>query len=130
MDDLIILRRNRCSTGKFKSLEKRLLKIEFKHGRFIISQKLAETINAEDNTAVMFAFSKKTRCAYIFKEDPQEDSYYIRYAGIARPYYRFTSKDLSQYFIQVFELREEDEVMYFEASETPNEKNYYKLTLY
>jgi hypothetical protein len=40
----------------------------------------------------MFAFSRKDNCAYIYKEEPEDDSYYLGNAG--REYYRFTSKEL------------------------------------
>lgn len=129
MEDIVVFRRQRGSTGQWKSREKTLLKVEFEQGRFVVFEKLAKILDAKNSDAVMFGFSKKNKCAFIFKETPEEDSYYLRQAGPGRPYFRFTSKQLAQYFVDVFEIEEADKIGYFNASETPNEKGWFKLTL-
>ena len=128
MDDIIIFRRQRGSTGQWKCREKTLLKVEYEQGRFVVFEKLAKRLQAKNGDACMFGFSKKDKCAYIFKETPEEDSYYLRQAGDGRPYFRFTSKQLAQFFIEVFEIQDE-KVGYFEASEQPTDKGWFKLTL-
>lgn len=128
-EDIVIFRRRSGSTGQWSCREKTLLKVEFNEGRFVVFERLAKQLNCKHNDAVMFAFSKKDKCAYIFKEDPEEDSYYLRQAGPGRPYFRFTSKQLAEYFRELFEFEEAEKVGYFEASETQNEKGWIKLTL-
>ena len=129
MEDVVIFRRQRGSTGQWKCREKTLLKVEFEQGRFVVFEKLAKQIGAKNGDAVMFGFSKKDKCAYIFKETPEEDSYYLRQAGEGRPYFRFTSKQLAQYFVEVFELDSVDKVGYFQTCAQPNEKGWHRLTL-
>ena len=128
-EDIVIFRRQRGSTGQWMCREKTLLKVEFNEGRFVIFERLAKQLSCRHNDAVMFAFSKKDKCAYVFKEDPEEDSYYLRQAGPGRPYFRFTSKQLADYFHDLFECEGSDKVGYFEAAEKPNDKGWIKLTL-
>ena len=58
------------------------------------------------------------------KEEPEEDSYYLGNSG--REYYRFTSKELQNYFIDFFKIEQEKSV-YFEVLTTPNEKGMFKV---
>jgi len=71
----------------------------------------------------MFAFSRKDNCAYIYKEEPEEDSYYLGNAG--REYYRFTSKELICYFIDFFKV-EKEKAVYFDVLTPQNENGMYK----
>lgn len=124
MDDILIYRRKRGSSGQWKCREKSLMKVEFEQGRFVVFEKLAKQLGCTNNDAVMFGFSSKDKCAYIFKEEPEEDSYYLRQAGPERSYYRFTSKDLGNQFFQFFQS--EAKVAYFEANGT-NDKGWTRL---
>ena len=124
MGDLLIFRRQRATTGQWKSHEKPHIKIEMPRGTFVVFKKVAELLNATKRDAVMFAFSRKDNCAYIYKEEPEEDSYYLGNAG--REYYRFTSKELMHYFIDFFKV-EKEKAVYFEVLTTPNEKGMFKI---
>lgn len=125
MDDVLIFRRKHGSTGQFMCREKTLLKVEFEAGRFVVFEKLAKLLGCTDKDAVMFGFSKKNNCAYIFKEEPEEDSYYLRKAGPSRPNYRFTSKTLGHQFFEFF--KSDSKVGYFEANGN-NDKGWIVLT--
>lgn len=124
MEDLLIFRRQRSTTGQWKSHEKPHIKIDIPRGTFVVFKKVAELLNATQRDAVMFAFSRKDKCAYIYKEEPEVDSYYLGNAG--REYYRFTSKELMNYFIDFFEI-EKEKAIYFEVLKTPNEKGMFKV---
>ena len=92
----------------------------------MIFKKVADLLKAGNRDAVMFAFSKKDNCGYIFKEDPEEDSYYLSNSG--REYYRFTSKELMLFFIDHFNIVNE-RAAFFDVSEKPNEKGYFKFQM-
>ena len=124
MEDLLIFRRQRATTGQWKSHEKPLIKIEMPRGTFVVFKKVADLLKAGNRDAVMFAFSRKDNCAYIYKEEPEEDSYYLGNSG--REYYRFTSKELQNYFIDFFKIEQEKSV-YLEVLTTPNEKGMFKV---
>ena len=100
------------------------IKIEMPRGTFVIFKKVAELLNATQRDAVMFAFNKKDKCGYIYKEEPEEDSYFLGNSG--RDYYRFTSKELMLFFIDFFEI-ENKKAVYFDVSDTPNEKGMFKV---
>ena len=106
MEDLIIVRRKRGTKGQWLSHEKPCIKLELPRGAFTIFEKTAKLLNAANRDALMFAFSKVNKCGYVFKEDPQEDSYYLSNTG--RAYYRFTSKELATYFIDIFEIKPDE----------------------
>ena len=72
----------------------------------------------------MFACNRKDKCAYIYKEEPEEDSYFLGNTG--REYYRFTSKELMLFFIDFFGI-ESEKAAYFDVEETPNEKGMFKV---
>ena len=124
MEDLLIVRRQSATTGQWKSHEKPYIKIEMPRGTFVVFKKVAELLNATKRDAVMFAFSRKDNCAYIYKEEPEEDSYYLGNAG--REYYRFTSKELMLFFIDFFGI-EKEKAVYFDVDSIPNEKGMFKV---
>jgi len=128
MDDLIIYRRKRPN-GKFIGNEQPVMKVEYEKGRFIVFKKLADAIGAKDNDAIMFSFSKSRGCAYIFKESPEVDSYYLSLAGPSRPYFRFTSKSLSGFFREIFEIPIINKVSYFELTGSKNDKGHFEIKL-
>lgn len=127
MEDLIFFRRKRSTKGQWMSNELPRVKIEMPRGTFVIFKKVAQLLNAGHRDAVMFAFNKKDKCAYIFKEEPEEDSYYLSNSG--REYYRFTSKELMLYFIDFFEINESLRTVYFNVEQLPNEKGMFKMQL-
>ena len=124
MEDLIIFRRQRSTKGQWMSHDIPRIKIEMPRGTFVIFKKVADLLCAKNKDAVMFAFNRKDTCAYIYKEEPEEDSYFLGNAG--REYYRFTSKELMLFFIDFFEI-EGGKAAYFDVEETPNEKGMFKV---
>jgi hypothetical protein len=124
MEDLIIFRRQRSTKGQWMSHDTPRIKIEMPRGTFVIFKKVAELLCAKNRDAVMFAFNRKDKCAYIYKEEPEEDSYFLGNTG--REYYRFTSKELMLFFIDFFEI-ESGKAAYFDVEETPNEKGMFKI---
>lgn len=125
MEDLIIFRRQRATKGQWMSHELPRIKIEMPRGTFVIFKKVAELLNAKQRDAVMFAFNKKDKCGYIYKEEPEEDSYFLGNSG--RGYYRFTSKELMLFFIDFFDI-EHQKAAYFVLDKEPNEKGMYRFT--
>lgn len=124
MEDLIIFRRRRATKGQWMSHELPRIKIEMPRGTFVVFKKVADLLKAESRDAVMFAFNKKDKCAYIYKEEPEEDSYYLSNSG--REYYRFTSKELMLFFIDFFGI-EKEKAVYFDVDSIPNEKGMFKV---
>lgn len=120
-------RRQRGSSGQWKSHEAPLIKLEMPRGQIVVFQKTMEMAGFVEKEAVMFSFNKKEQCGYIYKEEPQDDSYYLRNGG--RGYTRFTSKDLMIHMIEVFNLGDE-KAAYFKVSEKANEKGAFKFVHY
>lgn len=123
--EIEIFRRQRGSSGQWKCHTKPFIKLEMPRGQIVIYQKAMELMGFKHNEAVMFGFNKKEHTGYIFKEDPEDDSYYLRYNQ--RGYSRFTSKDLMLHMIEVFDI-DEEKAAYFTIEETPDEKGRYKFT--
>jgi len=124
MEEIFEFRRQRSTKGQWMSHELPRIKIELPRGTFVIFKKVAELLDAVQRDAVMFAFNKKEKCAYIYKEEPEEDSYYLGNAG--REYYRFTSKELMLFFIDFFGI-ENEKAVYFDVDSVPNEKGMFKV---
>ena len=124
MEEIFEFRRQRSTKGQWMSHELPRIKIELPRGTFVIFKKVAELLDAVQRDAVMFAFNKKEKCAYIYKEEPEEDSYYLGNAG--REYYRFTSKELMLFFIDFFGI-ENEKAVYFDVDSIPNEKGMFKV---
>lgn len=75
----------------------------------------------------MFGFNKKNQKAFISKDD-EPDAFIIKRKDAYA--LRFTSKDLLQYFEEVFSLADFDkQVFYFKVSDLPNEKGLHELKL-
>jgi len=123
--EIEIYRRKRGSSGQWKSHSKPYLKLEMPRGQFVVFKNAMDIMGFKHNEAVMFGFNKKEQCGYIFKEDPEDDSYYLRDNG--RGYARFTSKDLMLHIIDIFGISDEKNI-YFEIEKTPNEKGMFKFT--
>lgn len=122
--DIEIFRRQRGSSGQWRSHSKPLLKLEMPRGQVVVFKNAMDMMNFKHNEAVMFGFNRKEQCGYIFKEQPQDDSYYLRDNG--RGYSRFTSKDLMLHMCEVFGISDEKNV-YFRIETEPNEKGMYKF---
>lgn len=127
MEDLIVVRRQRNNGGQWKSHNIPCIRIEFPQGRFIVFKNAAELLQCQDKDAVMFAFSRKRNCAFIYKEDPQDGSYILEDSG--RQYYRFTCKTLMQYFIDFFQISPEKKAIYLQLSQRPDLDGRYSLFL-
>jgi hypothetical protein len=124
MEEIFEFRRQRSTKGQWMSHDFPRIKIELPRGTFVIFKKVAELLDAGQRDAVIFAFNKKEKCAYIYKEEPEEDSYYLGNAG--REYYRFTSKELMLFFIDFFGI-ENEKAVYFDVDSVPNEKGMFKV---
>lgn len=85
MEDIIEFRRKTSASGRWIGRKNPHIKIEMPRGTFVIFKKVANLLGAVDGDAIMFSFSRKDNCAYIYKEDPEEDSYYLCNSG--REYY-------------------------------------------
>jgi hypothetical protein len=127
MEQIEIFRRKRGSSGQWKCHAKPYIKLELPRGQFVVFAKTMKVLNFNHNEAVMFGFNRKEKTGYIFKEEPQEDSYYLRYNQ--RDYSRFTSKELMLFMKDIFEFEMSDKAVYFELETTPNEKGQFRFHL-
>ena len=93
-------------------------------GQIVIFKNAMDMMGFKHNEAVMFGFNRKDKCGFIFKEEPADDSYYLRDNG--RNYVRFTSKDLMLHMCDVFDILDKKNV-YFVLEKEPNEKGMYKF---
>jgi len=118
-----IVRRKRYSSGQYKCHEKPYIKLELPRGQIVVFKSAMDLMGYKHNEAVMFGFNRKDKRGFIFKEEPQPDSYYLR--DNKRGYSRFTSKDLMLYMIDVFEISSDEKTVFFELEKTPNEKGAY-----
>lgn len=124
MEDIIFVKRIRKSG--LKMYHNAVVKMESPGGRFLISQKLADILQVDTDDGLMFGFNKKAQTAYVIKDD-EPDAFILRRKDKAT--LRFTSKDLQNYFLDTFNLRDaEKSTFYFDVKETPNEKGFYLLT--
>ena len=73
-------------------------------GRFDLSKGLMQLTGFVDSTAVMFGFSKSDGCAYVWAEEPEDDSYYLRNNSDYRPGLRFNSINLREMFNAFFKI--------------------------
>lgn len=127
MDDLVIYRRKRGTGGQFMPNTKFGMRVQTKSGRFTVFNNLSEKLGIKDGSAIMFAFSKSKNCSFVFTEEPEDDSYICKYANGGRNYFRFTSKNLALYFVEFFNIKDQENI-YFEVGDALNEKGYLKIT--
>lgn len=80
-----------------RSVEKRLL-LSSRY-TFYFSLEAAKMMHLEKDSAVMFSFSKKDNCAYVWKEEPEEDSFFVRYVDNA---HYFSNVNLYNMFAKFF----------------------------
>jgi len=122
--DIEIFRRQRGSSGQWKAHSRPLIKLETPRGQIIVFKNAMDIMGFKHGEAVMFGFNKKEQKGYIFKEEPEDDSYYLRDNG--KGYARFTSKDLMLFMIDIFNLTNEKNY-YFKINKTPNQKGMYEF---
>lgn len=126
MEDVIIIRRkakkNNCLT-----YNNPIIKMELPRGRFLISKNLANTIGVAEDDGLMFAFNKKNGNAYVFK-DAEPDAYILRRKD--NHSFRFTAKELQDFFISTFCLDISQKVFYFYVEGTADDRGYYRIKLY
>lgn len=125
--EIEIFRRKRGSKGQYMGHQAPLLKLEMPRGQIIVYKKTCDVMGLGKDDAIMFGLNRIKKVGYIFKEEPQEDSYYPQRSG--HNYGRFTSKDLAQFMVDVFGLSPEDKSAYFEVWPEPNEKGMYEFKL-
>ena len=77
MEDLIIFRRQRATKGQWMSHELPRIKIEMPRGTFVVFKKVADLLKAGNRDAVMFAFNKKDKCAYIISDELSVKKYNV-----------------------------------------------------
>jgi len=122
--EIEIFRRQRGSSGQWKSHARPLIKLEIPRGQFVVFKNAMTMMGFKHNEAVMFGFNKKKQYGYIFKEEPEDDSYYLRDSG--KNYARFTSKDLMLHACEVFGIKDVKSA-YFVLDTEPNEKGMYRF---
>ena len=123
-DDLIVFRRRSAHAGQWVSCDRPRVKLEVERGTFVIFKRVAELLGVGKGDAVMFAFNRREGCAYIYREEPEEDSYFLTCPKGS--YFRFTSKELMRFFVEFFELEDEN-VVYFDVERVANEKGMFRM---
>lgn len=125
MSELIFIKRG--SKSKLRTFNKPVIKLELNCGRFIISDVAAKLLELDDNDGVMFAFNQKEKTAYIIK-DNEDDAFILQRKD--KNVLRFSSKNLTEYFADTFDLYESGKASFvFNIEEKANEKGMRKLTL-
>jgi hypothetical protein len=103
-----------------------VIRLEFPIGTFSISQKLADILNVDNKSGLMFSFNQKDKTGYVIKDDAP-DCFILRRKN--KNCLRFTSKDLQFFFIKTFDfLQKGKKTFYFNVSSIPDEKGRYAIT--
>lgn len=124
MEELKIVRRsNKRNSYKFNQP---IIKLEIRQARFIVIKKVAKNLGLKENLSVMFAFNKKESCAYITK-DKEPDAFKMKLNNVNT--LRFSSQNLRNYFVDVFDLDEAVDNYFFMVNQEPNQKGLFKITL-
>ena len=125
MEDIIFVKRTN-RTGNYRTYNNPIIKLEYPTGRFLISQKLADILNVDNNDGLMFGFNQKAKTGFVIKDD-EPDAFILRRKD--KRSLRFTSKDLQGFFIDTFELLESGKsTFYFNVSSSPNDRGLYSIT--
>jgi hypothetical protein len=125
MEEIVFVKRTN-KTGNCRTYNSPIIKLECPTGRFLISQKLADILNVDNDNGLMFGFNQKNKTAFVIKDD-EPDAFILRRKD--NHSLRFTSKDLQMYFIDTFEILESGKsTFYFNVSITPNERGLYSIT--
>ena len=126
MEDIIFVKRTK-KTGNCRTYNNPVIKMESPKGRFLISQKLADILNVDNDNGLMFGFNKKAKTGFVIKDD-EPDAFILRRKD--KHSLRFTSKDLQGFFINTFDLLETgNSTFYFNVESSPNEKGLHIITL-
>jgi hypothetical protein len=125
MEDIIFIKRTN-KTGNCRTYNNPVIKLEYPTGRFLISQKLADILNVDNDNGLMFGFNQKAKTGFVIKDD-EPDAFILRRKD--KHSLRFTSKDLQGFFLNTFELLESGKsTFYFNVSIQPNEKGLNAIT--
>jgi hypothetical protein len=125
MEDIIFVKRTN-KTGNCRTYNNPVIKLEYPTGRFLISQKLADILNVDNDNGLMFGFNQKAKTGFVIKDD-EPDAFILRRKD--KHSLRFTSKDLQGFFIDTFELLESGKsTFYFNVSSSPNDRGLYSIT--
>ena len=125
MEDIIFVKRTN-KTGNCRTYNNPVIKLEYPTGRFLISQKLADILNVDNDNGLMFGFNQKAKTGFVIKDD-EPDAFILRRKD--KHSLRFTSKDLQSFFIDTFELLESGKsTFYFNVSSSPNDRGLYAIT--
>jgi len=100
MEDIIIFRRKSCNS--IQKNEVNTFKMQLPRGCFVFYESIINTLKLEEKGAVMFAFDNKNKKAYVYKEEPQKDSYIL--GSKEKTYMRFTSKQLMIFIEEFFDI--------------------------
>ena len=126
MEDIIFVKRTK-KTGNCRTYNNPVIKMESPTGRFLISQKLADILNVDNDNGIMFGFNKKAKTGFVIKDD-EPDAFILRRKD--KHSLRFTSKDLQGFFINTFDLLETGNSTFcFNVASSPNEKGLHIITL-
>ena len=126
MEDIIFVKRTK-KTRNCRTYNNPVIKMESPKGRFLISQKLADILNVDNDNGLMFGFNKKAKTGFVIKDD-EPDAFILRRKD--KHSLRFTSKDLQGFFINTFDLLETgNSTFYFNVESSPNEKGLHIITL-
>lgn len=117
-DEIIFIKRVNGCTG-MRTFHKPVIKMELKHGRFIISDVLAKILNVDNDNGLMFGFNKKAQTGYVVRDD-EMDAFILKRKD--KNSLRFSSKNLVEHFQNTFDLAEEKTTFHFYVSEKPNDK--------
>ncbi len=90
-----------------------------------INSSALQLIGLKDGDAIMFGFDQEKQIGYIFKEEPQEDSYIIRVDQ--KNYIRFGNKNLCKTMVKIFQLKTQQNLIYFSLSLEPNKDNLWEF---
>lgn len=124
MEELKIVRRkNKRNSYKFNQP---IMKLEIRQARFIVSKKVAKNLGLKESLSVMFAFNKKENCAYI-TEDKEPDAFKMKLNNVNT--LRFSSQNLRNHFVDMFDLDEAVDNYFFMVDQEPNQKGLFKITL-
>ena len=119
MSEIIEFRRRR-NNGRFIGESIPKLRLTLPRGEIVLYKTTLELLDAKVGDAVMFGFNKSDKMGFIYKENPEPDSYYL--TETQYPYARFTSKQLAYFIVDIFELDTSKNNHYFKVEKLPNNK--------
>jgi len=100
MEDLIIIKRSQKHNYHKMALKPLLKFSKPKEGRFFLSKEAGKFLKVKKNDSVLFAINKKNDLIYIFKTE-LSDAFILRQKE-NEDMLNFTSKELANYFVNVY----------------------------